>query len=227
MTMSSRWALVLLMGLLVLSTASHAATGPWVLKVEAGTSDYSKSTTTGDPIGFTEISLDGGKLFGIAAEYRLGPRTGVELSLSSVEFDADWRLVEIRPISFNPTVFGEVTIASDSGSFTLRPLAATFLFHPLHGDRLDFYVGPQLAWVDFQKDVSGLPDRDSEFAFGAKLGFDVALGNSPWSAGLAYRFLETQHQGVEHDPYKSLDLSLISAVLSYRVGIGRPGNVGN
>jgi Outer membrane protein beta-barrel domain len=210
--------LFVLLGLLALSTASPAATGPWLLRVEAGTTDYSKQTFSAYSFGHTELSLDGGSGFGIAGEYRLSPRAGIELSLSSIDLDADWRQAEIRLVSTNPTVLRAVTIASDSGSFSLRPLAVTFLLHPLRENRLDFYVGPQLAWVEFDMGLQGPPNREGELAFGGKLGLDLALGNSPWSAGVVYKFLDIQHEGVERDQYTGIGINLVSAVLSYRVG---------
>jgi hypothetical protein len=219
MALPSRCSLALL-GLLALSTASHAETGPWVLRVEGGTTDYSSRTFSGFLSGHTELSLDGGRGFGVAGEYRLGPRTGVELSLSTIDLDAEWRQVEIRLVSTNPTVLREVTVASDSGRFSLRPLALAFLFHPLRQNRLDFYVGPQVAWVDFKVGLNGPSDRDAELALGGKLGLELALGNSPWSAGVTYRYLDTQHEGVERDQYTGIRINLISAALSYRVGGG-------
>jgi hypothetical protein len=206
-----------LLGLLALGTASRAAAGPWTLRVEGGTTSYSKRTFSSYSLGFTELSLDGGKGFGVAGEYRLTPRTGLELSLSSIDLDARWRQVEHRLVSVNPTVLQDVTVASDSGDFSLRPIALSVLFHPLQQDRLDFYVGPQLAWVGFHVGLQGPPQRDAELAFGGKLGLELNLGNSPWSAGVAYRFLETQHKGVERDPYTGVRIHFISGVLSYRV----------
>jgi hypothetical protein len=210
MALPSRCILAFL-GLLVLSTPIRAA-GSWVVRVEGGTTDYSSRTFSSYLRGSTELSLDGGKGFGVAAEYRPGPRTGIELSLSRIDLDADSRQVEFHP---NP-----IPIASDSGTFSLRPVAVTFLFHPLRQDRLDFYLGPQLAWVDFQTDLSGLPDREAELAYGGKLGLELALGNSPWSAGVTYRYLDTQHEGVERDQYTGIRINLVSAALSYRVGRG-------
>lgn len=218
MAVPSRCALAFL-GLVLLSTASRAQTG-WTLRVEGGTTDYSSRTFSGFLSGFSELSLDGGKGFGVAGEYHVSELLGVELSLSQIDLDADWREVQIRLISTNPPVVGEVEVASDSGSFSLRPLAATFLFHPFHQDRLDFYLGPQLAWVDFQTDVNGPPDRDSELAYGGKAGLELALGGSPWSAGVTYRYLDTQHEGMEHDQYTGIRLNVVSAVLSYRLGGG-------
>jgi hypothetical protein len=205
-----------LLCLLVLGMTSRAAAEPWILRVEGGTADYSRQSFSGYSTGYTELSLDGGKAFSLAGEYRTSPRTGLELSLSSIDLDARWRQVEIRPVSFNPVVLREFTIASDSGTFSLRPLALTFLFHPLRQGRLDFYVGPQIAWVDFHIDLEGPPERDDELAFGGKLGLELALGRSPWSAGVVYRFLETQHEGIERDQYTGIGVHLVSGVLSYR-----------
>jgi len=216
MAVPSRCALVFL-GLLALSAPGRAA-GPWTLRAEGGTTNYSSRTFSGFLSGYSELSLDGGKGFGVAGEYHISELVGVELSLSQIDLDADWRDVEIRLISTNPPVVGEVEVASDSGSFSLRPLAATFLFHPFHQGRLDFYLGPQLAWVDFQMGVNGPPDRDPELAYGGKAGLELALGGSPWSAGVSYRYLDTQHEGMEHDQYTGIRLSLVSAVLSYRLG---------
>jgi opacity protein-like surface antigen len=217
MAAPSRCVLALL-GLVALSTMGSAQTG-WTLRVEGGTTDYSSQTFSSYQSDSTELRLDGGQGFGVAAEYRPRPRIGVELSLSQIDIDADWRQTQIQLVSTNPTVLRTVTVASDSGSFSLRPLAASFLFHPTQG-RLDFYLGPQLAWVDYQIDVNGPPDRDSELAYGGKVGLELALGESPWSVGANYRYLDTQHEGVERDQYTGIRLNLVSAVLSYRLGGG-------
>ncbi|HVR99420.1 MAG TPA: outer membrane beta-barrel protein [Thermoanaerobaculia bacterium] len=213
--MSFRRTLALL-GLLALGTTSRAAAAPWIFRLEGGIADYSSQTFSSSSLGYTELSLDGGKSYGVAGEYRFSHSTGVELSLSSIDLDASWRRVEIRPVSFNPTVLREFTVASDSGTFSLRPLAVTFLIHPLRQGRLDFYVGPQIAWVDFHIGLEGPPDRDPELGIGAKLGVELAIARSPWSAGVVYRFLETQHEGIERDLYTGTGVHLISGVFSYR-----------
>lgn len=205
-----------LMVALTFAAASHAEPGPWELRLEAGSTDYSRRTISSHSLGYSELSLDGGNGFSLAAEYRPRPRVGFELSFSSINLDAEWRQVEIRPVSFNPTVLREFTIASDEGTFSLRPLAVTLLFHPLRSGRFDFYVGPQLAWVDFDAGLEGPPRRDDEWAFGGKAGFEVGLGSSPWSAGLTYRYFETQHEGTERDQYTGIGIHLVSAVLGYK-----------
>ncbi|HEX3130352.1 MAG TPA: outer membrane beta-barrel protein [Thermoanaerobaculia bacterium] len=207
MALRSRYALAFL-GLLALSAPGRAA-GPWTFRVEGGTTNYSSRTFSSYLRGSTELRLDGGQSFGVAAEYRPGPRTGIELSLSTIDLDAESRSFELRP--------NAVLVASDSGTFSLRPLAAAFLFHPSRG-RLDFYLGPQLAWVDYQIDVDGLPDREAELAYGGKAGLELAIGDSPWSVGASYRYLDVQHEGVERDQYTGIQLNLISAALSYRIG---------
>lgn len=210
MAAPSRYVVVFL-GLLVLSAPVRAA-GPWVVRVEAGTTDYSSRTFSSYQSDTTELRLDRGTGFGVAAEYRASPLIGVELSLSQIDIDADW-----NQYRFNPR---RLLIASDSGTFSLRPLAAALLFHPSRG-RVDFYLGPQLAWVDYKIGVDGPPDRDSELAYGGKLGLEVAIGDSPWAVGASYRYMDVQHEGMERDQYTGIRLNLISAALSYRLG-GRP-----
>lgn len=207
MAVRSRYALVFL-GLLALS-APVCAAGPWVVRAEGGTTSYSSRTFSGYQSDSTELRLDGGQGFGVAAEYRASPLVGVELSLSRIDIDADWSLVRHNP--------RPLPVASDSGTFSLRPLAAAVLFHPARG-RVDFYLGPQLAWVDYQIDLNGPPDRDPELAYGAKLGLEVAIGDSPWAVGASYRYMDVQHEGMERDQYTGIRLDLISAAVSYRIG---------
>ncbi|MES1245641.1 MAG: outer membrane beta-barrel protein [Acidobacteriota bacterium] len=216
MALPSRSAVAFL-GLLALGAIPCRAAGPWTIRVEGGTTDYSSETFSSYQSDTSRLRLDGGQGFGVAAEYRPSLRIGVELSLSRIDLDADWRQTQLRLVSTNPTVLREVTVASDSGTLSLRPLAVAFLFH-LSPDRLDFYLGPQVSWVDYQIDVNGPPDRDAEFSYGGKVGLELALGESPWSVGASYRYLEVQHEGMERDQYTGIQLNLISAALSYRIG---------
>jgi hypothetical protein len=208
------------MVLLTSAAVGHAEPEPWALRLEAGVTDYSRRTLSSHSSGYSELSLDGDNGFSLAAEYRHSSRVGLELSFSSVNLDAQWRQVEIRPVSFNPTVLREFTVASADGTFSLRPLAVTLLLHPLRSGRFDFYVGPQLAWVDFDIGLEGPPRREDEWAFGGKAGLEVDLGSSPWSAGLTYRYFETQHQGTERDQYTGIGIHWVSGVLGYKLGRG-------
>jgi hypothetical protein len=208
----------LVVGALAVSTASQAHAQSWALRLEGLHGDYSSRTFSSHSFGYQELTLDSGNGFSLAGEYRPNRWLGLELSLSQIDLDASWRAVEVRPISFNPTVLREFTVASDSGSFSLRPISFGVLAHPLRPGRFDFFIGPQLSWVVFDIGLKGPPKRDAEVAFGGKAGLEVRLGQSPWSAGLAYRHLEVQHEGMEHDQYTGIGLDVLSAVLTYRFG---------
>jgi opacity protein-like surface antigen len=208
----------LLVGALAVSTASKANAEPWALRLEGLRSDYSSRTSSSYFSTSQELTFDGGNGFSLAGEYRPNRWLGLELSVSQIDLDASFRQVEIRPISFNPTVLREFTVASDSGSFSLRPISFGALVHPLRPGRFDFYVGPQVSWVLYDIGLNGPPDRDAEVAFGGKAGLEINFGQSPWSAGLGYRHLEVQHEGTDRDQYTGIGLDLISAVLTYRFG---------
>ncbi len=208
--------LLLPFSLAVSADALEAAA--WVLRLEGMRTDYSRETFSGFSTGYRRLELDGGRGFGIAAEVRVGRQFGLELSASRVDLDAESRRVEYGP---NPVPGGPpiaTTTASDSGDFTLLPLAVAAYWHPLHGRRVDLYLGPQIARVDFELGVDGPPRREAEWALGAKVGAEVALGRSPWSAGVALRYLETDHDGVERDPYTGIGIRLVSVVVAYRIG---------
>src|SRR6266545_3620277 len=200
---------------LVGSTASEAAAADWAVRLEGLRSYYSSRTFTSYFSGSNELTLDDGNGFSLAGEYRANRWLGLELSWSQIDLDASWRSFETRPISFNPLVLSQVTIASDSGVFSLRPLTFGVLVHPLRRGRLDLYVGPELSWVEYHIGLTGPPDRDSELAIGGKVGLEAELGRSPWSAGVAYRHIEVQHEGMERDQYTGLGVGALSAVLTY------------
>ena len=209
---------LLLVLLLAPVATAPAAASSWTLRAEGGLADYSRQSFSSHAFGYTELTLDGDMAFALAAEYRPSPRFGLELSVGAIDLDAHWRQVEVRPISFNPVVLREFEVAAESGSFTLRPVSFAPLFHPLRSERFDLYIGPQVSWVAFDEGIGGLPDREEEWGFGGKAGFDVRLGQSAWWAGLGYRFLDTQHEGQERDLYTGIGVHVVSAVLSYRAG---------
>lgn len=215
--MPTRFRIALIAGLALLPGRLWAG-GDWTLKLAAGVAEYSKETFSSAGLGFDRLELGDGVEVGVAAEYRVGERVGLELSWSQVRLDAEWLRAEYRPDPGDPSVIRAVTVASDSGDFTLQPLAFALLWHPAPGRRIDFYLGPQLAWVDYDVGVDGAPERDAEWAFGGKLGADLRLGESAWSAGLALRYLEIQHEGAERDLYTGIGLPLFAANLNYRFG---------
>ena len=205
---------LLVLAVLVTMTGSRAAAADWTVRVEGGATDYSRESFSGGSLSHSQLTLDGGYALAVAGEYHLSPRLGVELSLSRIALDAEWKNFEIRGIG-NPPRGVAVLVGSDSGDFSVQPLGLGLVFHPLRTSRNDLYVGPQVAWVRYDIGLEGPPDREAEPAVGAKLGWEWRPASSRWSAGLVYRFLDIQHEGVEHDQYTGLPLHLLSLVLSH------------
>ncbi len=213
---------VALIATLALLSGPLRAQGDWTLTLSAGATNYSKETFSSSGLGFDRLELDGGTELGLAAEYRIGERLGLELSYSQVTLDAKWQRAEVRPDPADPAVIRPVTVAEDSGDFTLQPLSFALLWHPIRAGRFDLSVGPEIAWVDYSVGVDGAPERDAEWAIGAKLAAGVRLGDSPWSAGLALRWLEIQHEGEERDLYTGIGLPIVAANLTYRFRRAKP-----
>jgi hypothetical protein len=216
--MSTRFCAVPLLLFVGLAGPAEAAGRTWLLRAEGGSAHYSREAFSSTSLSSQRLELDGGDGIGLAAECLVSSRIGLELSLSRIGLDAQYRRVETRPDPADPTRPQEVTVASDSGDFTLLPVAFGAYWHPLRSSRFDLYVGPQLAWVDYDLGLSGPPSRAAEWAFGGKLGVEARLGQSPWSAGVAFRYLDIQHEGLEHDLYTGIGLQVLSLGVSYRIG---------
>ena len=178
---------------LVLGATAAAAQPPrWTLRAHALVSDYEHEFIY--PYFTTSyLTVDDGRGFEGSVEYRPRPRLGFELAVGQLTFDAHERVTQLQPISFNPTVLREVTIFSADGEFTVKPLTAGLLFHPLRDGRFDLYVGPQLAWVRYDIDVS--ERREPYWGYGGKVGAAYVFGRSPWSIGVEYRHLELLRRG--------------------------------
>jgi hypothetical protein len=207
---------MIVLGALVLPRSGLGDT--WVLRLEAATTDYSSEAFSSVLIGNDRLELDGGNGYAAALEYRLDRHFGLELSFGRVELDARWRRLEFRAPPPGETAPVPVITDSDSGDLALQPLALAAYYHPLRSDRFDLFLGPQVAWIDYELGLRGPPSRDPEWALGAKLGVEVALGRSPWSVGLAVRHLEIQHEGAERDLYTGIGMQLVSAHMTYRMG---------
>jgi len=205
---------LLVLAVLVTMTSSRAAAAGWTLRLEGGATDYSRHSFSGGSLSHSELTLDGGYALAVAGEYHLSPRVGVELSASRIALDAEWKDFEIRGVG-NPPRAVAVLVGSGSGDFSVQPLGLALVFHPLRTPRSDLYVGPQVAWVTYDIGLDGPPDREAEPAVGAKLGWEWHRTGAPWSAGLVYRFLDVQHEGVERDQYTGLPLHVLSLVLSH------------
>jgi hypothetical protein len=146
--------------------------------------------------------------------------SSLDLSLGRLKFDAtDWS-VRRQVVSFDPLVFEEVETDRLRGEFVVEHLAATWLFHPVRGRRLDCHVGPLLALARYRTDIGA--DREEEIGWGGRFGGDLALGEaSPWSVGIELRYVEFVHEIQDRDSYGNLGLTIAAVTLGYRTGAAR------
>jgi hypothetical protein len=214
---AKRLALPLAFALTVLFAAhtAHAQIEGWSLRLGGIGTNYEKHGGIGN--GLYTSHLDLGSGFGpqAAAEFRVVPIFGVELSSARLDLDAHYRVARLVPISLNPFILGEVTEHEANGKYTLKPLAFAALFHPLPGRQLDVYLGPQVARVSFANDV-GAGKREPEQAWGGKAGVEMRFGGGPWSAALEVGRLEIDHIETDHDLYGNFGLSTASVLVVFR-----------
>jgi hypothetical protein len=208
--------------LLVLSIGTAPAWAQperWTLRAGLLGTDYHKRLSASYFSNATEIVLDGGTGLEIAAEYRPNRTIGWELSLGRLAVDTSLRELTTRVVSFDPFVVRQEVTFSSEGHFRIEPIAVALLIHPLRARRFDLYVGPQVAWVRYNVDVDGAPNRDAELGFGGKLGAEMRLGEgSPWSVALELRHLQITHEGTDRDIYSDIGIQTAALVFGYRLG---------
>lgn len=200
------------------ATVPASAQSQWTLHLRGLASDYTRESRIGYFSSTTEFDLDRGKGLEIAAEFRPSPRVGLELSASRLRLDAQYRLFDTRPISFDPLVYETREISSDSGYFDLEPIALGLLFHPWRERRVDFYVGPQIAWTRFNIGVEGVAGREPDFTYGGKIGAELRLGDSPWTAGLDFRHLQVAHDATDRDIHANIGINVLALGVGYHLG---------
>jgi len=210
---------LLLAGIAALPTVSVAAEPTrWTMRGRALVSDYENRFTTAYFDNRTELDVDQGRGLEVAVELRANQHVGVELSAGRMSFDAALRNIRTVPgPSTNPREFHDVVIFSDEGDFVMQPISLSVLFHVLRDRPVDFYLGPQAAWVRYDVGVYA-PEREAELAYGAKLGAELRLGGSPWSAGLELRRLQTIHESLDRDLYGNIGINIAALSLAYHLG---------
>jgi hypothetical protein len=211
---------LLLAGLAVIpEPAAAAEPSRWTMRGRALVSDYENRFTTSYFENRTELDVDQGRGLEFALELRPNSLVGVELSVGRMSFDAALRDIrtEDDPSSSNPRDFRDVVIFSDEGDFIMEPVSLSVLFHVLRDRPVDFYLGPQAAWVRYDVGVEA-PEREAELAYGAKLGAELRLGGSPWSLGLELRRLQTIHESLDRDLYGNIGLNVAALSLAYHLG---------
>lgn len=211
-------ALLAALAFLAATAPAAAADDPrWALRAGGLWTDYSNSSSYGASLGFGTLDLEGEGGAEAALEFRQTPRVGWELSAGRMTFETDARVFQYVPdFSTNPVTVRPVLQRQSSPDFATQQLGLAMLFHFAPAGRLDWYAGPQLAWVDYSIDTSSLSRRKPEIALGAKLGVEVPLGASAWSAGLEVRYSETQYQEQDRDLYGNLGIASAAVGVSYR-----------
>lgn len=186
----------LTIAMMFLTLAADARAGDeegWRLRVDFGFFDPGGDGITIDTGTATARSdLDGGGGFGVRGEYQLSRRLGVEIGFfSGASVDVD---VEIAG--------GTSSTAVEVSGFTM--LAPGLDVHLTPEAKVDLYIGPQLAWVNYSDiEVGVLPGLvgtdvsvDSDLGFGAVLGLDVPLGERRrWAFQTNLRYLATSIEG--------------------------------
>lgn len=158
------------------------------------------------------VRIDGASGLALAAEWRLVPRWGLELSITRLAFDADFHQSEFRPPERPP-----VPEIFDRGELVVRPVSLAVLAHPLRGARTDLYLGPAVSHVSYDVDVGRGLERSDEWGYGAVLGLDVAIGEAGWAAGVEARYLKAEHDDSIHGLWRSFSSYWVGAGVSYRV----------
>ncbi len=162
----------------------------WILRlVGAGASgDDSLFTSEFHPDGSNErnyLEAEVGEGFGVSLERLINRRMGVELGVLAAGLDVDlmrdiddaWETVE------DDTDFMPITLGLN--------------FHLTPDSKVDFYLGPLVALVqydDFDVRVLGEhveADIDDDFTFGAQVGIDLPVG-SRWAFTAGVRYLDTE-----------------------------------
>ena len=157
--------------------------------------------------------------FGIEYEYMASDLIGLDFGLKYIK--PDIKLNESGTFNDEPFTLAEI---KEGGEF--MPLTAGLMFHLGDSDRLDFYLGPELAYimygdVTFVDPVFEEEARikfNDEFTFGAKLGLDFSIGEN-WviSAQAEYIAADSEVDAEEGD---DVSVSLDPSPFILNVGVG-------
>lgn len=161
----------------------------------------------------TEVSTDAATGFALGVGYRWSDRFGMSLDV----------------LSADPDVTAENSdepLLAD-GSFSFEPVVLGAQFHLTPRRRADFWVGLALAHVRYGDVTLGADvgtervevrfDAEDDWAPGAEVGVDVALGSGPWSLTASALYLETELVVEDPDGETSeLDIEPLVAAVGVR-----------
>lgn len=168
------------------STAAQAEEARWHVRFGGIVVDGDQAFTTEDASGSRVLAGGNAEIgAGLAVEYRFSDRLGFELGAAFADVP-----------SYEDSTFidgdGEI---GEGPSFA--PATASLNIHLTPDRRVDFYVGPTIAFVqygDFELDLGdGIVEYevDDDFAWGATLGLDVGIGDRGWSINAAATYLDS------------------------------------
>lgn len=193
MTMRALLTLVLC-SVLASPAISAAETEGWRLRLEAFRLEPSDSPTIVDDPGVTiRTNKDTGTGGGIAAEYRFGPRLGLDLSALGAAHG------EFRVVITDPTAEARV-----SDSLTVGLLVVGLNIHLAPDSRTDVYIGPVLAYMSYSNlnvglrppgpPIGNFPSTvnvnvGDDVGIGAHFGLGLPFGESDWFFALTARYL--------------------------------------
>lgn len=186
--------------LLAIALVSYWQPGPaqaqdsrWHLRLRGVLVNGDQAFSVDDPSG--DRVLAGGNAApgaGIAVEYRLSERLGVEVgSVFAKVPDFDWEASG----SSSRTEIGEGP--------SIRAATASLNLHLTPESRFDLYVAPTVASVDYGDFELDLADgtvhfeADGGVAWGGTIGFDVGLGVGSWSFNAAATYLSSDMEVTE------------------------------
>ena len=150
-------------------------------------------------------TIDGGTVeaqdemgYGIGYEFRLNKLMGLDFDYMMATHDVDYQGHKCCEIDFNP-------------------LSASFNFHLINTNLIDFYVAPTVSyvmWGDFKIDNGPSFSTGDEFALGASAGIDVGGKKFAFVGGLRYLMLDASPDDVPGDV--SIDPLLIRAGFAFK-----------
>ncbi|MCP3964635.1 MAG: outer membrane beta-barrel protein [bacterium] len=150
---------------------------------------------------------------GLGLEYRFSRRLGLDFAVSFVEPAVG---LTLEPAG------GGLIATTDKLSFT--PITAGLNVHLTPGRRADLYIGPIVGYalygdLSFDAGPEGQANftSDDDFALGAQLGVDVAIGDGPWSIDAALRYLDTDLEATDEDG-EITDIDFSPIMFSFGIG---------
>ena len=166
----------------------------------------------------------------VSWERRIGPKAGLELSISRISLDLASEAT--HTVLLGPDEF--VMRETISGGTTMTPIELALVYHGGTSDRWDFYIGAMLAYVlydDLEHDASqvvrqldpDVPATGNRIGLNNRMGWGVLIGldlmtrpDGPWRFSFSARRLFTQAEFTESKTSLAIDID----PWEWRLGLG-------